>query len=178
MKGSVLPAPNRDDSPVVLTTESYEGQYHAELYNDKALALAKLEQMKEGKVIDPTYDIKNGFMITNGVMHRVQTLDEALSPDGKIVWRVSQKCFLPETFGRMDWDNYFTTREDAKELFDERAQLYRLQAEGQRRMRIEEAEDQMLVFLKGKPAIYLDFLARPVGEITEKGTVILRSFIK
>lgn len=176
-QGGVLPGTNRDDSPVVLTTETYDGHYHAELFHDIALALATLKQQKEGKEIDLTYEIENGFMTTDGVLRRVVSLDQALSLDGKVVWRVGQRCFLPETFGKMDWDNYYTTQAEAKALYDERTNLYRQMAEGNKRIRIEEDEDQMTVFLKGKPAVYLDVLARPIGEMDQVGTVLLTSYL-
>ena len=172
----VPPTYDNDGNLFVLTTETYEGQYQAELFTNKTQALAKMQRQKKTRSIDPSYTIKDGFMATDGVLRRVQSLDESLSPEGKIIWRVSQKCFLPGTYGKMDWDNYFATREEAKALFAERVIQYHLQGNGNPAVTIKESEDEMLVIINNKPAVYLDFLARPVGELTQVGSVILKAF--
>ena len=177
-KRSVLPEVDRDDSLVLLTTETYDGYYAAELFHDKTQALAKMQRQKRTRSVDPTEKIKDGFMDKEGVIRRVQSLGESLSPDGKVIWRVSQKCFLPDSYGQFDWDNYFATRDEADALYNETVSLYRNQAHEIPAVTLKESKskDEMLVFLNDKPAVYIDFLARPVGQITDVGTILLNAF--
>ena len=157
---------------VFLTTETYQGKYSAVLYETRTDALKKLNTMRKtsrGHI----ESCKGGFMTESGVKHRVLTPDEALSLDGKVVWYVSHKCFIPESYGRMDWINYFSTKEEAKNYFEERAGIYRDMVKDQSNIIVTSDDEQLLILVDKKPVVYLDYLAAPIGEILNEGTLTL-----
>ena len=162
-----IPARGDGRNLFLLTKETYEGQYDAFYFNTNEEAMEYYERLKsetEG------HETEDGFMTKEGVFHRVVTIPEAIGLDGKVVWYVSHKCFVPGVYGQFDWINYFTTKEEAKALFDERAELYRQIVKGKSNLTIEEDGEQMLIKKDGKPMVYLDFLAAPIGEIVKVGS--------
>ena len=166
---STIPARGDGRNLYLLTKETYEGEYDAFYFDTKEEAIEWYERLKskaEG------HETEDGFLTKNGVLHRVVTIPEALGLNGKAVWYVSHKCFMPGVYGQFDWINYFTTKEEAKALFDERAEIYRQIVKGKPNLTIEEDGEQMLIKQDGKPMVYLDFLAAPVGEIVKVGSFL------
>ena len=162
---------------VLLTTETPEGQYSATFFSDKTEAEEELNRMKKAEQVDHGWSLKNGFRNPEGIGHRVVTIGEALGLDGKLVWRVRQKCFLSGTYGQFDWANYFSTKQDALKLFQERAAIYKRMIEGQANISTKEDDEQLLILVDGKPVVYLDYLAAIVGEVNKVGTVMLPALL-
>ena len=155
-----------------LTTETYQGEYSAVLFGKRTDALKKLNIMKNTSR-GHTKSCKGGFMTESGIKHRVLTPDEALSLDGKVVWYVSHKCFIPGSYGRMDWINYFSTKEEAMNYFEERARIYRDMVKDQSNIIVTSDDEQLLILVDKKPVVYLDYLAAPIGEILNEGALTL-----
>ena len=161
-----------NDQVVLLTRETYEGEYSADIFKNRSEADKVMKRIRLTNPIS-SEPVRCGFMTTNGVVFRVVTPDMALSPNGKVVWYVSHKCFVPGVYGQFDWINYFATKSEAKALFDERAEMYKSMVDGQPSITIKEDEEQLLILVDGKPVVYLDFLAAPVGEVVKTGALML-----
>ena len=162
----------QNDHVVLLTKETYEGEYSADIFENRNDADKVMRRLRQTNPIS-SEPIRCGFMTTSGVVYRVVSPDTAISPNGKVVWYVSHKCFVPGVYGQFDWINYFATKSEAKALFDERAEMYKSMVEGQPSITIKEDEEQLLILVEGKPVVYLDFLAAPVGEVVKIGALML-----
>ena len=176
-----MPVKNKLSTPssgVLLTTETFEGQYSAKLFRNRNEALKTLNLMRKTNEVDPHEHIKGGFMTTDGVIHRVVSFDDALALDNKVIWFVSQKCFLPEVYDMFDWANYFTTKAEAEQLFKERVEIYQEMIEGLPRLKSESSDTDYLITMDKKPVVYLEYWARPIGDIYQVGAVMLPMFLE
>ncbi len=161
---------NTDNQYVVLY-ESHTGEYSAKHFPDKVEADKYFKLLKKTKAIEKYY-VKNGFMDTDFNTYRVLPLNDAIGIDGKQVWAVSHKCLFEGHPLMTDWINYFQTKEEAQQLYNYRAEIYRKQAEPLSYAQIEEDDEheQMLVLINDEPTIYLDYYRCPIGEITDEGS--------
>jgi len=164
---------NTDNQYVVLY-ESYNGEYSAQHFPDKVEADNYFKLLKKTKAIEDRY-VKNGFMDKDFNTYRVLPINEAFGIDGKQVWAVRHECLFDEHPRIADWINYFQTKEEARRLYDYRAEIYRKQAESLSDAQIKEDGDhrQMLVLINDEPIIYLGYYPCPIGEITNEGSLNL-----
>lgn len=164
----------------VLTDEGYDGAYKAAAYDQESDALEELKRLMEQKPACCMNLDDKGFIDFEETQHRVLTLDDAISTDGKMVWVIHQKCFDMDFLSMFDWENYFSTRKEAENLYQERSSLYKGIAEGQPMIEIHENEehDQMFILVKGIPRVLLEFHAKPIGEITNVGTLMFNMYLE
>ena len=174
----VVNANHPDDSndQYVVISESYQGQYSGEIFPNKDEAYKHFEALLNSKVISDDLPVDRGFLDSEWGLHRLLPLKDAFGINGKLVWVVSHKCFLSESYGKFDWVNYYETREEAKDSFDFRANLYHEQAKSLNKVKIEEDDEQMLIFIDEKPIVYLDYLPKPIGISLNEGSVVLSAF--
>lgn len=165
---STIPAKGEGRNLFLLTKETYEGEYDAFYFDTKEEAMEwyeKLKQMSGGE------DLDDGFVTKDRFFHRVISLPEALSINGKGLWYVSHKCFLPGTYGKYDWLNFFATKNEAMELFKQRVEIYHDDIEKNPSLSFEENDRELIVLQNGIPVIYLQCLDSQIGLIEKIGTL-------
>lgn len=96
----------------------------------------------------------------------------------KTVWFVRQYCFMIQSPNLFDWSNVFTKKEDAKELFDYYADLYRMQVESLDNATVDEDNDQLCVMVDGDPAVLLEYYEQPIDEDVNSGCVLIGSLLE
>ena len=163
----------------VLTDEGYDGAYKATAYDQESDALEELKRLMEQKPACCMNIDGKGFIDEEETQHRVLPLDDAISTDGKIVWVIHQKCFDMDFLSMFDWEIYLSTRKEAEELYKERSSLYKDMAAGQPLISIHENDDQdqLFILVKEIPRVLLEFHARPIGEITNVGNLMLSFYL-
>lgn len=163
----------------ILTNEGFEGAYEAEAFEQESDAIAKLNELMTRIQVNSVQADRKGFIDSDENQYRILPLDEAISTDGKMVWVTHQKCFDQEFLSMFDWENYFSTMKEAKDLFDDSVNLYRMMAQGEKLIRIEENtdHDQVLILVKAIPRVLIEYHARPIGEITNEGTLLLNKYL-
>lgn len=91
----------------------------------------------------------------------------------KTIWLVRQYCFMIQSPNLFDWSNVYSKKEDAKELFDYYAGLYRMQVESMDNASIDEDDDQLCVMVDGDPAVLLEYYEQPLDEDVNSGCLII-----
>ena len=163
-----IPARGDGRNLFLLTKETYEGEYDAFYFDTKEEAMEwyeKLKQMSGGE------DLDDGFVTKDRFFHRVISLPEALGLNGKGLWYVSHKCFLPDAYGKYDWLNFFSPKNEAMELFKQRAEIYHDVVKNNSNLTLKENEREMLIMENGIPVIYLQCLDSQIGLIEKIGTL-------
>jgi hypothetical protein len=163
----------------ILTEEGFDGAYKATAYDQESDALEELKRLMATKPDCRTILDGKGFIDKDETQYRVLTLDEAIGTDGKMVWVIHQKCFDMDFCSLFDWENYFSTKEEADALYQERVSLYRVLALKQPKIDIHENEDrdQIFILVNDIPRVLLEYHARPIGEITNVGTLMLDTYL-
>ena len=94
------------------------------------------------------------------------------------VWLVRQYCFMIHSPNLFDWSSVFSTKEDAKDLFDYYAYLYRMQVKSLERATIDEDDNQLCVMIDGDPAVLLGYYEQQIDEDVDSGCVLIGRLIE
>ena len=178
---------NVSDTPYVLVKEGRSGVDEVTTYNTREEALDGLNEVRkrlrkthtrfsecgaqiqhcEDAIIDQRYNL-----------YTVQTVEDAVRPNGKIIWSVNQSVFFDCPLSKhYEWRAFFATREEAEKLFKERLELYQIQADRDPEIEIVMTDEGRAADIKknGKLVIDLYCESNEVGGAKRMGTVMLNS---
>ena len=170
--GGVLPKTDQGNDLFVLTTTDGLGQYEGKLFKNKGLAVIELNRIidahKRGHIHPNTSDTEKEY--------RVQTLNDALSVDGKKIWVVRHKLLHAVSTGENDWENYYSSRDEARKQFEHVVDIYGHQAMIMRDVNIARDSQELTVYIGGEPVIKVDYDIREIG-LDEKSNCLCLSSI-
>lgn len=177
-----------NDQVYVLTTEELAGVSKVETFNNKEEALEALKEVKKGlrkrhikfqtadqsgtpvKCEEAVYDKR-------GRGYFVQTVEDAVDPTGKLIWSVNQSVFNQGDVSPMfEWRVLYASKDKATKLFEERLEMYQMQADKDPSIRIDMGQSGLSAFIYKDGQLTVDLFCESayVGVVSDVGTLILR----
>lgn len=168
----------------VMTTESKDGERDSQVFDNREDAMnALLEVKKQHRRMHIPFnkyeDVKHcedAIIDRRGNAYTVQSFDDAINPDGKMVFIVNHSVFIDAPAASMyEWNVLYSTREEAERFFKDILELYKMQADSNPNVRIEMGQSGWTAFVYKDGKQVAEFYTDPIliGTAQDFGTLFV-----